>query len=153
MRSDPSKRKKYYALLRVSFLQAWFCVSLSFFSSFSRSLSLFVCVCVFMGCRSSSFVSPTGWGEDSRCRGGIVNIGRGGCSCARLATAQTSTALWRFRASTSNSLSGRSRLHAHTPTCHIYHTYARQDIRVCEDDHFSRPRGSSPIPRRFGFFV
>ena len=38
------KRKKYDAVLRVSFLQAWFCVSLSFFSSFL--LSLCVCVCL-----------------------------------------------------------------------------------------------------------
>ena len=37
---DLSKRKKYAS--RVSFLQAWFCVSLSFFLSFF--LSLFVCV-------------------------------------------------------------------------------------------------------------
>ena len=42
------KRKKYYAVLRVSFLQAWFCVSLSFFLSLVLSLSL--CVCVFMRC-------------------------------------------------------------------------------------------------------
>jgi len=73
-------------------------------------------------------------GEDSRCRGGIVHI-RGGCSRERLARPNSSTALWLFRASTSNSRSGRSRLHTYTHMCHIHHTFAQQDIRVCEDDH------------------
>ena len=44
--------------------------------------------------------------EDSCCRGGIVHI-RGGCSCARSVWPQSSKALWRFRASTSNNLSDR----------------------------------------------
>jgi hypothetical protein len=74
-------------------------------------------------------------GEDSRCRGGIVHI-RGGCSCVRGIRRHCSTALWRFRASTSNSLSGRAWPHVHTPIRNIYHTYAQQDIRVCGDDHF-----------------
>ena len=71
---------------------------------------------------------------DSCCRGGIVNI-RGGCSCALFVRPQSPKALWRFRVSTANSLSGRSRLHFDTPFRQIYHTYAQQDIRVCGDDH------------------
>ena len=74
-------------------------------------------------------------GEDSRCRGGIAHS-RGGCSCVRGTRRHCSTALWRFRASTSNSPSGRTWPHAYTQIRYIYQTYARQDIRVCEDDHF-----------------
>jgi hypothetical protein len=48
-------------------------------------------------------------------------------------------ALWRFRVSTSNSPSGRTWQHAYTQVRYIYQTYARQDIRVCEDDHFKPP--------------
>jgi hypothetical protein len=79
-------------------------------------------------------------GEDSRCRGGIVHI-RGGCSRALLVWCQSSKALWRFRARTSNSLSGRSWPHSHTHLClrQIDHICAQQDIRVCEDDHFQPP--------------
>jgi hypothetical protein len=77
-------------------------------------------------------------GEDSYCRGGIVNI-RFGFPRALLERRPRPTALWRFRASTSNSLSGRSRLHARTHIRHIYQTYAQQDIRVYEDDHFEPP--------------
>ena len=73
-------------------------------------------------------------GEGSRCRGGIVNTRCVRC-CALLVRPNSSTALWRFRVSTSNSPSGRTRLHTNTPVCHIYHTYAQQDIQVCEDDH------------------
>ena len=54
----------------------------------------------------------------SCCRGGIVNI-RGGCSRTLLVRPRRSTALWRFRASTSNSPSGRSWLH----TIHAYSSY------------------------------
>ena len=71
---------------------------------------------------------------DSCCRGGIVHI-RGGCSRALFVRPQSPKALWRFRASTSNSLSGRSRPHAHTRMLQIYHTCAQQDIRVCGGDH------------------
>ena len=73
--------------------------------------------------------------EDSCCRGGIVHI-RGGRSRALLVRPKSPKALWRFRASTSNSLSGRSRPQTNTQLRYIYHTYARQDIRVCGDDHF-----------------
>ena len=75
--------------------------------------------------------------KGSRCRGGIVNI-RCGCSRALLVP-PSPKALWRFRASTSNSLSGRLGCIL-TRICVIYHTYAQQDIRVCGDDHFQPPK-------------
>ena len=75
----------------------------------------------------------------SCCRGGIVNT-RGCFSCERFVPPNSSKALWRFRASTSNSLIGRSWLPIHTPIGYIYHIYAQQDIRVCEDDHFEPPK-------------
>ena len=71
----------------------------------------------------------------SSCRGGIVNT-RFVCFCALLVRPESSTALWRFRASISNSPSGRSRLPTYTHLRYIYHTYAQQDIRVCGDDNF-----------------
>ena len=52
-------------------------------------------------------------GEDSCCRGGIVHI-RGGCSRALLERRPRPKALWRFRVSTSNSPSCRSRPHTNT---------------------------------------
>ena len=76
-----------------------------------------------------------GMGEDSYCRGGIVNTRRV-CSRERLVRPESSKALWRFRVSTSNSLSGRSWQHTNTPIRQIDHTFAQQDIRVCEDDPF-----------------
>ena len=92
-------------------------------------------------------------GEDSRCRGGIVHT-RFGCSRALLERRPRPKALWRFRASTSNSLSDRSRLPTHTHTRQIDHTYAQQDIRVCEDDHFKAAQLAVPrTPRRFRFFA
>ena len=71
---------------------------------------------------------------DSCCRGGIVHI-RFGCSCALRKPPHSPTALWRFRVSTSNSPSGQTRPPTDTPVRYIYHTYAQQGIRVCEDDH------------------
>ena len=79
---------------------------------------------------------------DSCCRGGIVNT-RGCCSRALLERTNSSKALWRFRASTSNSLSGRTRPPTDTQVRHIHHTYAQQDIRVYEDDHFEPPNRQS----------
>ena len=67
---------------------------------------------------------------DSYCRGGIVHI-RGRLFFSLFSYGQSSTALWRFRVSTSNSPSDRSCSFMR----YIYHTYAQQDIRVCEDDH------------------
>ena len=90
---------------------------------------------------------------DSCCRGGIVNI-LGGCSCALVVRPYSSKALWRFRASTSNkSLNGRSMAATYTPIRQIDQTYAQQDIRVCGDDHFQPPKGSTGTPRRFHFFA
>jgi hypothetical protein len=90
-------------------------------------------------------------GEDSSCRGGIVNI-RGGCSGALLERPQSSKALWRFRASTSNSPNGRSWPHLHTHMRYIDHTYAQQDIRVYEDDHFQPPKRQYPQPKALSLF-
>ena len=53
---------------------------------------------------------------DSCCRGGIVNI-RGGCSRVPRIRSERPKALWRFRASTSNSPSGRNLLHFYTHMC------------------------------------
>ena len=78
-------------------------------------------------------------GEDSCCRGGIVNS-RSVCCSALLVRRDSSKALWRFRASTSNSLSGRCWPPTDTHLRDIYHTYAQQDIRVCGDDHFQPPK-------------
>ena len=75
---------------------------------------------------------------DSCCRGGIVNI-RGGCSRVPRIRSERPKALWRFRASTSNSRSDRSRLQTYTHLRYICHTYAQQDIRVYEDDQL-KPR-------------
>ena len=83
---------------------------------------------------------------DSRCRGGIVNT-RGGCSRARSVRPESSKALWRFRVSTSNSLSGRDMPLANTPMLQIYHTYAQQDIRECGDDHLQPPKRQYPNPK------
>ena len=63
-------------------------------------------------------------GEDSRCRGGIVNI-RVGFSRALFVRPESPKALWRFRVSTSNSPSGRSWPQTYTQVRYIYHTYAR----------------------------
>jgi len=75
---------------------------------------------------------------DSCCRGGIVNT-RGVCTCMLLVQSPRPKALSRLRASTSNSLSGRSGLQPHMPIRYIDHTYAQQGIRVCEDDPFEPP--------------
>ena len=85
-------------------------------------------------------------GEDSRCRGGIVHI-RGGCSCVRGIRRPRPKALWRFRVSTSNSPSGRTWPHAYTQVRYIYQTYARQDIRVCGDDHLKPPKRQCNHPK------
>ena len=117
--------------------------------SFHVSLSVFLSVllkalrmylCVFMNCVTLLRVRfiANSVGEDSCCRGGIVNI-RFGCSCERLVRPNSSTALWRFRVSTSNSPSSRSWLPIHTQLRYVDQIYAQQDIRVCEDDHIEPP--------------
>ena len=130
--------EQFFVALKAVVLNVCFFVSL--FLSFSLSL------CVFMRCvkfrlRIANYVE-----EGSCCRGGIVNI-RSGCSCARLVPHICPTALWRFRVSTSNSLSGRTGPHDNTPIRYIYYTYAQQDIRVCEDDHFEPPNWQYKNPK------
>ena len=85
-------------------------------------------------------------GEDSCCRGGIVNT-RGGCSRALLVQPNSPKALWRFRVSTSDILSGRSWLQTYTHMRHIHHTFAQQGIRVCGDDHFEPPKCQFSNPK------
>ena len=114
-----------YALYRV-------CVSLSlvsFITRFTMMMMMMTAFCVVFHARIANQM-----GEDSYCREGIVHS-RGGCSRARSVWRPRPKALWRFRASTSNSLSGRPRPPTDTPVRYIYHTYAQQGIRVCEDDH------------------
>ena len=91
-------------------------------------------------------------GEDSCCRGGIVHI-RGGCSRALLVRPNSSTALWRFRVSTSNSPSGRSWPPTHTPIRYIIILTLNKIFEYVEMTILSRPSGSIPIPRRFAFFA
>jgi len=107
-----------------------------------------VCVCCvdFMECVTLHVRIANHVVEDSCCRGGIVHI-RGVYSCERLVRPQSSTAIWRFRASTSNSLNGRSRPPKNTQFRHIYHTYAQQDIRVCGDDHCEPPKRQFSNPK------
>ena len=87
-----------YALYRV-------CVSLSlvsFITRFTMMMMMMTAFCVVFHARIANQM-----GEDSSCRGGIVNI-RDVCSCALSKAPQSSKALWRFRVSTSNSPSGRT---------------------------------------------
>ena len=71
----------------------------------------------------------------SRCRGGIVNIRVGG-TCALIVQRYYPTALWRFRARTSNSPSDHSRPQYDTHIRYDYRIYAQRDIPVYGDDHF-----------------
>ena len=71
--------------------------------------------------------------EDSRCRGGIVNI-RVRCSSVHLVRLQHPKVLWRFRVSTSDSPSDHTWLHPYTHLLQIDHIYAQQGIRVYGDD-------------------
>ena len=77
-------------------------------------------------------------GEDSRCRGGIVHI-RVGCSRALLVRRHCSTALWRFRVSTSNSPNGRSRPHSYTQLRYIIILTLNKIFEYVEMTIFSRP--------------
>ena len=87
--------------LGASLLLHEFCISLSV------SLSLCECMFYYEGVVKCHVRIANRLGEDSYCRGGIVNT-RFGISLALLVRRNRSTALWRFRASTSNSLSGRT---------------------------------------------
>ena len=84
--------------------------------------------------------------KDSYCRGGIVNT-RFGFSCALLERRHSPKALWRFRASTSNIPSGRSRPYTITHVRNIDQTYAQQDIRVYEDDPLKPPKRQYQNPK------
>ena len=132
------KKKRYAIKLSLSV-----CVLLQ---GLSLSLSLCVSEHVFTTCVKFHLRIANRVVIDSCCRGGIVHI-RGGCSRALLVRRDSPTALWRFRASTSNSLSGRDMPHTHTHMRQIYHTYAQQDIRVCGDDHFQPPMRQYPNPK------
>jgi len=123
-----------------------FHVSLSLSLSNSVRTRSFVCFCVFMICVTRRVRIANHMVMDSCCRGGIVNT-RGGCSCTPLLRRDRPNALWRFRASTSNSLNGRTLLHTYTQLRYIYHTYAQQDIRVCEDDLLKPPKRQSNHPK------
>ena len=140
MRSDPHRRGKNTRVVACFFFIS-LVLCFSFFLSFFPSLSL--CVCVFMRCVKFLLRETNRLGEDSRCRGGIVNT-RGGRSRAPSVPPERSKALWRFRASTSNSPSGRSWPHTHTQLCYIDQTHAQQDIRVCGDDHLKPPKRQFP---------
>ena len=87
---------------------------------------------------------------DSCCRGGIVHS-RGGRSCALFVRPQSPKALWRFRVSTANSLSGRTWLHTHTHIRHIYYIYAQQDIQMYEDDLLQPPKRQYQNPKALFF--
>ena len=143
MRSDPHRRGKNTRVVACFFFIS-LVLCFSFFLSFFPSLSL--CVCVFMRCVKFLLRETNRLGEDSRCRGGIVNT-RGGCSRSRSIQTHRPKALWRFRASTSNSPSGLSRLHTNTQFRDIYHTYAQQDIRVCGVDPFQPPMRQYSNPK------
>ena len=81
------------------------------------------------------FVWPTGWERTVVVEEVLYTFGVVVLVCVEYASNRP-TALWRFRASTSNSSSGRSWPQTYTHMCHIDHTCAQQDIRVYEDDHF-----------------
>ena len=136
------KRRRGKARICVSIISQSFSLSLS---NSVRTRS-FVCFCVFMNCVTRRLRIANHMVMDSCCRGDIVNI-RDDFSRARSARRQSSTALWRFRASTSNSPSDHSRPQTDTQIRYIYQTYARQDIRVCEDDHLKPPIGQLANPK------
>jgi len=129
-------REERKACVRGNFIASCFSfISCAMFCRcLSLSLCLPLCVSVFMRCVTLHARIANGVVEDSYCRGGIVNTWCG-CSHARSVRPKSPTALWRFRVSTSNSPSGRSRPQNDTHVRNIYHTYAQQDIRVYGDDH------------------
>ena len=86
-----------------------------------------VCVRVFMTCAILRLRIANRLVMGSFCRGGIVHI-RFGFSRARSVRPKGSKALWRFRVSTANSLSGRTWPQTDTPIRYIDHTYAQKDI-------------------------
>ena len=97
-----------------------------------QKLCLFVCVYELRFNSPCSYRQPNGNGQLLSRRYCTHSVC---CSRALLVRPYSPKALWRFRVSTSNSLSGRSWPHTHTHIRYIYQTYAQQDIRVYEDDH------------------
>ena len=132
-----------------------FCVSLESSSTRARRLYLgwgcvIILILILILARVTLRVRIANWvGEDSYCRGGIVST-RG----ALFVRPQSTKALWRFRASTSNSLSGLMWPHTHTAFRYSYHKLTLNEIFECvEMTICSRPIGSPKIPRRFDFFA
>ena len=112
-----------------------FMLCLSYYSEIEVYLYACVFMCVMM-CVERHVRIAICLVTDSRCRGGIVHIRRG-CSCARIVQRHCPTALWRFRARTSNSPSDHTWLHDNTHHEHIeIRIYAQQDILVCGDGRF-----------------
>ena len=124
-------------------VKSFYCafLSLSDVTSFILMMMMMIRTCAILHIRIANHLVM-----GTCCRGGIVHT-RFGCSCALLVRPYSPTALWRFRASTSNSPSGRSWPPTHTQTRYIYHTYVQQDIRVCEDDHLKPPKRQFSNPK------
>jgi hypothetical protein len=144
------KREKIHKSNNVKCL-AWF-VSLSFLSllykgagSFRTCAIILILILILMRITLHLRIANQ-VGEDSCCRGGSVHS-RFGCSRARSVPPYSPKALWRFRVSTSNSPSGRSRLHFDTHIRYIDQIYAQQSIRVCEDDHLKPRNRQSKNPK------
>ena len=88
---------------------------------------------------------------DSCCRGGIVHS-RFGCSCARIERPESPKALWRFRASTSNSQVAvlgciRTRIFVKFIILTLNKIFEYVEMTIV-----SRPKAVR-IPRRFDFFA
>ena len=129
-----SFRREKDEILRSFFSTSFFRVCLSTMMMIMMTTTVTLVARVVLRLRIANQV-----GEDSCCRGGIVHI-RCVCSHAPSLPPKSSTALWRFRVRTSNSLSGRTWPHPRTQICYKYnHHYAQINIRVCEDDHLKPP--------------
>ena len=136
--------------LRFPPLLVYYCERFSRNVSFSLSLSLshsvitlsFILIliliprCVTLHLRKTSLLV-----EDSCCRGGIVHI-RFGCSCALFERASESHGALAVSCKYFKQSKWPFWPHFHTHLRYIHQTYARQDIRVCEDDHVEPPIGS-----------
>jgi len=101
------------------------------------ALKLYLCMFMVMvimciTCRARIASLPA---KDSCCRGDIVNI-PSGSSRARIVQPKNPTALWRFRASTSSSLSDHVWLHYNTERSLWIHNHSQQDIRGYGDYRF-----------------
>ena len=132
------KKKSFLLMMRFYvFMYLSFMLCLSYYSEIEvyRYACVFMCV---MMCVERHVRIAICLVTDSRCRGGIVNI-RSVFSCARIVQRHCPTALWQFRARTSNIPSDHTWLHTYTPNYRIYHIYAQKGIRVHEDDLWKLP--------------